>query len=71
MGAPAQLEPLLTEQDVARLLRRKLRTLQKDRLLNRGPRYIKVGKSVRYRPADVAAFLETCPANAGGAMPRR
>jgi hypothetical protein len=71
MSAPAHLEPLLTEEDVARLLRRKLRTVQTDRLLNRGPRYIKVGKSVRYRPADIAAFLETCPASAGGATARR
>ena len=67
----AKLEDLLTEHDVARLLRRKLKTIQKDRLLGRGPRYLKIGRSVRYKPADVAAFIEVCPSNGGQTIPRR
>jgi len=71
MSTQAQLEALLTEQDVARLLHRKLRTIQKDRLLGRGPRYLKIGRSVRYRPTDIAAFLQACPARAGQTIPQR
>jgi excisionase family DNA binding protein len=34
----------------------------------RGPRFIKVGgKLVRYRPEDLAAFLESCPSGGGAA----
>jgi hypothetical protein len=33
------------------------RTLQAWRLLGRGPRYIKVCRSVRYRVADIEQFL--------------
>jgi hypothetical protein len=71
MASAAKLEDLLTEHDVARLLGRKLKTVQKDRLLGRGPRYLKIGRSVRYRPADIAAFIEICPSNGGQAIPRR
>ena len=32
------------------------------RLLRQGPTFIRVGAaSVRYRPADLAAFIERCP----------
>ena len=52
------LEDLLTDEDLARLFRRKLKTVRKDRLFGRGPKFIKIGRSVRYLPKDVAAFLE-------------
>jgi hypothetical protein len=55
------LEPLYKETDVARILNRSVKTLRKDRLFGRGPRYIHVGGSVRYRPQDVADVLRGCP----------
>ena len=33
----------------------------------RGPRGIKVGSQVRYRPTDVSTFLEACKTVGGGA----
>lgn len=35
-------------------------TLQSWRYSGRGPRYIKIGRLVRYRNADVEAFLAAC-----------
>ncbi len=32
-----------------------------------GPRHIKIGRLVRFRPADVAAYVESCP-SAGGSV---
>lgn len=34
------------------------RTLSQWRYLGRGPRYLKVGKYVRYRPEDIEAWLK-------------
>jgi len=34
---------------------------------NRGPRGLKVGVQVRFRPADVQAYLESCSTVGGGA----
>lgn len=35
-------------------------TLAQWRMTGRGPRFMKIGGSVRYRKADVIAWLETC-----------
>jgi hypothetical protein len=57
---------LLTETDLAELTKRTKRTIQKDRLLGKGPQYLKLGRSVRYKLADVLEYLERCPR--GGAQ---
>jgi predicted DNA-binding transcriptional regulator AlpA len=49
------IEPLLTEAQVSELTGRCVPTLQKDRLRGTGPRYVKIGRLVRYRPEDVRA----------------
>jgi predicted DNA-binding transcriptional regulator AlpA len=51
------LEPLLDEVQVAKLTGRAVPTLQKDRVRGTGPQFIKMGRLVRYRPADVDAWL--------------
>jgi hypothetical protein len=61
-ASAVDLENLLTEQDLAKILRRSVKTIRKDRLFGRGPRYIKVIRSVRYKPSDVVAYLDSCPA---------
>lgn len=33
-------------------------TLARWRLIRRGPRFVKIGKNVRYRPSDLEAFLD-------------
>jgi predicted DNA-binding transcriptional regulator AlpA len=48
---------LLTETQVAILIGRAVPTLQKDRVHGTGPRYVKLGRLVRYRPADVETWL--------------
>jgi hypothetical protein len=48
---------LLTTADVAAILKRSPRTVRKDRVCGTGPAYIKVGRLVRYRLADIAAFV--------------
>jgi predicted DNA-binding transcriptional regulator AlpA len=47
----------LTERELAEMGVCSVRTLQLWRLLGRGPRYIKVGRAVRYRFSDVEGWL--------------
>jgi hypothetical protein len=56
-----KLERLMTERDLAELTQRQVRTIQKDRLLGKGPKFVKIGRSVRYLPADVAEYLNSRP----------
>jgi predicted DNA-binding transcriptional regulator AlpA len=51
------VEALLTEAQVSEILGRGVPTLQKDRVAGTGPQFIKMGRLVRYRPADVQAWL--------------
>jgi hypothetical protein len=55
------IERPLNEDELAQALGRAKRTIQKDRLLGRGVRYIKVGRLVRYLPSDVIDYLNRCP----------
>ena len=50
---------LLTDREVAVLTGFTVTTVKKWRLSNRGPKYIKIGTSVRYKPRDVVAWLES------------
>jgi len=52
------MEPLLTQDDVAVILNVKIRTLEDWRYRKRGPAYVLVGDLVRYRHADIIAYLE-------------
>jgi len=51
------LGPFLTVTEVAQLLRCSASSLNKWRLIGRGPRFVRVGSRIRYRPADIAAFV--------------
>jgi len=53
-----RIEPLMTDVDVSHVTGLSLSCLRHWRLLKRGPRFVKLGTAVRYRPADVAAWLE-------------
>jgi hypothetical protein len=57
-AAPAVGDDLLTEGEAARLRRQSVRTLQAERLRGDGCAYVKLGRSVRYRRADVLSFIE-------------
>jgi predicted DNA-binding transcriptional regulator AlpA len=49
---------LLKTDETARLTGLSVSTLNKLRLTGKGPRYIKLGRSVVYDPADISAWVE-------------
>jgi len=50
-------ETLLTAGETARLLRCSLRTLDRERADGRGCPFVRIGGRIRYRRADVEAFV--------------
>jgi hypothetical protein len=52
-------EPLITEGEAAAMLRVSLTSLRRWRSNGCGPVFRKMGKSVRYRPADLAEFVSS------------
>ena len=58
-------EPLLTETDVAKLLHVSLGTIRRWRIQERGPQFVKLGASVRYRREAVSDWLQHCPTGGG------
>jgi excisionase family DNA binding protein len=64
------IDRLLTVDEVADLLRCSKSSLDKWRLIGRGPRFVRVGARVRYRPADVASYVaEQTRASTSGEVP--
>lgn len=61
------MEPLLSSADLAQLLNVSLETVRFWRKQGRGPRAVKVGRTVRYQRCDVDLWLvqNTEPASAG------
>ncbi|QWV97455.1 helix-turn-helix domain-containing protein [Geomonas nitrogeniifigens] len=53
----AALTTLLTTQEAAEILRVKESTLEQWRWQGRGPQFVKLGRLVRYRLADLEAYL--------------
>jgi excisionase family DNA binding protein len=51
------MSALLNEKEVAQLLKMSLPTLRRWRAAKTGPRFLKIGSSVRYRHADVEAWI--------------
>lgn len=51
-------EQLLNEKDAAAILGWSIKTLQARRQRLQPPTYVKVGRSVRYKAADLAEFVE-------------
>ena len=60
-----QLPTLLNEFDVARITGMSGASARRWRLLKQGPKYLKLGNSVRYRAEDVRSWLETRPTGGG------
>jgi predicted DNA-binding transcriptional regulator AlpA len=55
------LDALLNEQDVAGITGMSVASVRRWRLLRQGPKYIKLGSAVRYRPEDIYAWLQSRP----------
>ena len=56
---------LLNENRVAEILGISVATVRRWRLLRRGPRFLKLESSVRYKPEDISAWLESRPTGGG------
>jgi hypothetical protein len=52
------LETLLTEHEVAGLLKVSVATIRRRRLFRLPPEWVKIGASVRYKPDAVRRFIE-------------
>jgi predicted DNA-binding transcriptional regulator AlpA len=52
-------EELLTEHDVAQLLKVSVATIRRRRLFRQPPAYLKIGASVRYRRAAIQRLIES------------
>jgi predicted DNA-binding transcriptional regulator AlpA len=55
------LAEFLNEHDLARITGLSVASVRRWRLLRQGPKYLKIGAAVRYRPEDVSAWLESRP----------
>ncbi len=66
-----ELETLLTEHEYARITKRSVASVRRDRLLRQGCPYVKLGALVRYRPEDVRAHLERSLRRTGTSDPRQ
>ncbi len=51
---------LLKESEAARILNVEIATLRRWRWAGKGPRFLKIGGAVRYDPADLETFIESC-----------
>ena len=65
------LETLLNEHDVARITGLSVASVRRWRLLRQGPKYLKIGSAVRYRPDDISAWIESRPRGGGQQDPVR
>jgi len=62
MGAPAktnELDPLLHPVQVAKLLGVSLSWLAKSRMNGTGPRFVKIGRAVRYAMSAVQEYIKS------------
>jgi predicted DNA-binding transcriptional regulator AlpA len=66
-GRDGARREFLSERDVAAMGLASVRTLQTWRLLNRGPKFYRVGRAVRYRINDIEAWLKTRAITPAGA----
>ena len=55
------LEDLLNEHDVARITGLSVASVRRWRLIHQGPKYLKIGAAVRYKPEDIWTWLESRP----------
>ena len=53
-----QTARLFNEYDVADIFRLSVATMRHWRLTGKGPKWLKLGSAVRYRPEDVQAYLD-------------
>jgi excisionase family DNA binding protein len=52
------MQSVLNTEEAAKILKVKVATLEQWRWNGKGPRFLKLGRAVRYRQEDLAAFME-------------
>lgn len=61
-STPTLPEPLLDQKEVSTIIKKSESFLEKARWVGHGgPKFLKIGKSVRYRPSDVREFIDLQP----------
>ena len=63
--------PLLRSEEVAKITGLSVETLAQWRSQKRGIDYLKIGRAVRYDPADVQKYLEGCRVSVSDPQERR
>ena len=61
-NAGSSFEQLLTDRDVARITGMSLAWVRRQRLVNGGPPYRRLGGCIRYDPAELRGWLASRPA---------
>jgi len=51
------MQPLLTQRQAAEMLALSERTLERFRVTGSGPKFVRCGRSIRYRLSDVEAWI--------------
>ena len=51
------MQPLLTQDELAKLLKLSVRTVERLRVSGTGPKFLRIRHSVRYRPEDAQSWL--------------
>ncbi len=59
----SKLEALLTEREVAKLLKVSVATIRRRRLFRLPPKWLKLGSSVRYEPDVIRHLIENTQAD--------
>lgn len=68
LTAKKTLEGLLNEREVAHITGLSVGSVRRWRLLCQGPKYLKIGAAVRYKPEDISAWLESRPSGGSAAQ---
>ena len=59
------VETLLNEHDIARITGLSVASVRRWRLIQQGPKYMKIGAAVRYTQESIKEFLATRPTGGG------
>jgi hypothetical protein len=51
-------DEVVNEHEAAKFLKKSVQTLRNDRCSRKGPAYLKLGRSVRYRVSDLLDYIE-------------
>lgn len=59
-ASPSNIPEMLNEHQVGEHLNMSLGSLRKWRLFRKGPKFVKIGRSVRYRRRDLETWVDSC-----------